>query len=68
MWQRHMNSSGLSQEDEKETEWFAAGSIARWDFSTPLALLDIDQLDAKAVSAKCSRRWHPKSTLYSATA
>lgn len=50
MWEQHLNTSGVSEQDQTEASWFAAGSIARWDFSTPFEVLDIDRLGAKAVS------------------
>ena len=65
MWQRHMNSSGVSQEDQTEAAWFSLTSIASADFSTPLEVLGVDQLRAKAVSTHLSYGWRSENILLS---
>lgn len=50
MWQRHMEASGVSEEDVTEAQRFSLRFIASRDFSTPLEVLDIDHFGAKAVS------------------
>ena len=63
VWQRHMNSSGVSEKDQIEAAWFSITTIASADFSTPLGVLGIDQLRAKAVSSRLSYRYILKTVL-----
>ena len=50
-WQRHLNSSGMSDEDRKKTAEISFRKVRNANFSVPLNPLGIDQLGAKAVSS-----------------
>eukprot|EP00904_Undaria_pinnatifida_P001895 jgi/Undpi1/11706/HiC_scaffold_36.g14001.m1 len=51
-WERHMNSSGVSEDDQTEATGLTITSIAHADVATPLKAFGVDILGAKTVMTK----------------